>query len=129
MFRLLLSGFLAVPFFASGQTIAKATISRVIDGDTVVASIGGKTEHVRLNCIDAPETSQPYGANSTAALRQQTEDKTITFYLHGRDKYGRLLGELYSGSQSINLWMVESGNAWVYTEYCNNDLYKQYQSD
>lgn len=114
---------------AQTTTITKATVSGVIDGDTVIATIDGKSEHVRLTCIDAPETTQDYGTLSTEALKKQVEGKTLYVYLRGRDKYGRHLGELYMGTQSINLWMVESGNAWVYTEYCNNDLYKQYQSD
>ncbi|WP_208766816.1 thermonuclease family protein [Nostoc flagelliforme] len=37
-----------------------------------------------------------------------------------RDRYGRLVGELFLGNQSVNLQMVREGQAVVYTQYLGN---------
>src|SRR2546423_13767882 len=37
----------------------RATVARVIDGDTIVVRIAGHDENVRLLGIDAPETHKP----------------------------------------------------------------------
>lgn len=50
--------------WASASDLQEATILRIIDGDTVVASINGATNHLRLTNIDAPELTQPHGPAS-----------------------------------------------------------------
>ena len=44
---------------AEGGGRATAYVARVVDGDTIEASIGGRTEDVRLIGIDTPETVKP----------------------------------------------------------------------
>ena len=51
--------------------VLNATGTRVIDGDTVeVTQASGQSERVRLLGIDAPESAQEYGTESTTALSQ-----------------------------------------------------------
>ena len=40
-------------------TAENAKVIRVVDGDTLVVEIGGKTERVRLSGVDTPETVHP----------------------------------------------------------------------
>ena len=56
------------------STDGRATVVRLIDGDTVVVQVGGREEHVRLIGIDTPETHKPgtpvecYGPEAAARL-------------------------------------------------------------
>jgi len=43
----------------AAATDGSATVSHVIDGDTIVVRIAGSEEHVRLLGIDTPETHKP----------------------------------------------------------------------
>lgn len=80
-----------------------ATITRVVDGDTVKAEINGVTETVRLIGIDTPETKhprigkEPYGEEAsdyTTALLEG-EAVVLEYDLEPRDHYGRLLAYIY----------------------------------
>ena len=102
-----------------------ATITRVIDGDTVVArvesSLPGLTitaqVHVRLHGINAPEThglSRLAGLESSAWLRDRLQDKRVTLHVHHEaDKYGRWLGRIECGGTFVNDEMVKLGLAEV----------------
>ncbi|MFL9457928.1 thermonuclease family protein [Tolypothrix bouteillei VB521301_2] len=57
------------PWAAVAQNLSN--IVSVGDGDTVRISANGKTETIRMACIDAPERAQaPWGAAATQRLRQ-----------------------------------------------------------
>ena len=51
----------------------EAVVTRVVDGDTIEA--GG--EDVRLQSIDAPESSQPHGGKTTASLKGLVLDRRV----------------------------------------------------
>lgn len=100
--------------------------SRIIDGDTI--KVG--TERVRLQGIDAPETSQTCkcagkkvfcGKAATRALRDFVANDEIFCDARERDSYGRPVGECFvrrNGNKiSLNRWMVENGYAVAYTHY------------
>jgi micrococcal nuclease len=104
------------------QPIASATVERVVDGDTVVLSIGGAEERVRLIGVDAPESVAPevpqqcYGAEASQALTDLLPPGTevrVVRDLEGRDRYERLLLYLYRSPDElfVNRWLVESGFA------------------
>ena len=97
--------------------------ARVIDGDTIdVGDI-----RVRLEGIDAPESGQTCkrpllgwwacGTAATAALSKQVEGRSVTCERHGTDKYGRMLGVCFVGTQDINAWLVRQGYAWAFVRY------------
>ena len=86
------------------------TVSRVVDGDTVVVSRGVRELTLRLIGIDTPETVAPgepvkcYGPQASAFAQQQLDGSRVTLEFdrsQGRlDRYGRTLAYL---------WRVESG--------------------
>lgn len=100
------------------------TVTRVIDGDTVVI---GK-EHVRLLGINAPEIAHPglkivaqcFGAEATMELGvlvgfgSVPGPKRLRVERHGRDKYGRTLAYLWDGDVNLSAVMLEVGAARVY---------------
>lgn len=102
------------------------TISRVIDGDTVVMASG---THIRLYGIDAPEKKMPFGvaAKNYATFLMQGKDAQLMDF--GHDHYGRTIGMLSVDGKNMNYEMVKAGMAWVYRDYCRlqpfcSDAYK-----
>ncbi|MEQ1576695.1 MAG: thermonuclease family protein [Hyphomicrobium sp.] len=95
----------------------------VIDGDTL--DIGG--QRVRLEGIDAPETSQTCGRawvgwwscgkTASKALGSLIGDRRVDCQSQGRDKYGRILGICTVGGDELNAAMVRTGMAWAFVKY------------
>lgn len=109
---------LLAPLSAIAQT-TPATVVSVGDGDTLRSRAAGQVTTIRLSCVDSPERTQsPWGQQSTSRLKQllppgkPVQVRTIT-----RDRYGRIVAELYIGKQSANLQMVKEGQAVVYRQY------------
>jgi micrococcal nuclease len=106
----------------AAATDGVATVTDVVDGDTIDVLIAGRTERVRLIGIDTPETKKPdtpiecYGpeasANTTALLPDGTSVR-IERDVVGRDDYGRLLGYVYRLDDGlfVNLQIIEQGYA------------------
>lgn len=110
---------------AATPTDGLATVTHVVDGDTIDVEIGGRTERVRLIGIDTPETKKPntpvecYGPEAsefTAALLPMGTAVRIERDVVGRDDYGRLLGYVHlvagEGPETfVNLEIIEQGFA------------------
>lgn len=95
---------------------------RVVDGDTIVASIGGHREEVRLVGIDTPETVHPdrpvecFGpeaSDRTKELLPEGTDIIVRRDTEARDVYGRLLLYVWRESDGtfVNLDLVARGFA------------------
>jgi micrococcal nuclease len=118
--------FITFPLYAfSGPSYV---VTSVHDGDTVsikVESFAGfplKLERVRLVGIDAPELGQePWGRKAKRHLKKLISESgwviNVEFDVEQRDKYGRLLGYLWSKNSRtlINERMIEDGYAVLYT--------------
>ena len=100
---------------------------RVVDGDTIRAEAKGKEIRIRLVEIDAPEMNQPFGAQSKNFLNRLLYEKEVTLIAEGEDRYGRVLGNLFSNELNVNMLMVKFGFAWVYDEYAKNSSLYKYQ--
>ncbi len=94
-----------------------ALVTRVIDGDTIVVSINGKEEKVRLIGIDTPEHGRPYFEEARVKTEELILGKTVKLEkdISERDKYGRLLRYIYAGNLFVNAELVKQGYAMVYT--------------
>lgn len=109
--------FAEIPIFTRYQ----ASLLRVLDGDTIEILLLGKKEKLRLSYIDAPEMGQKsdhyfddlglYSKNCLKGILPQR----ISLSLKGRDRYQRLLGEVFIQKESVNLTMVKLGCADLYT--------------
>lgn len=86
-----------------GPASATAVVTRVVDGDTIEARIGGEIEDVRLIGVDTPETVKPgepvqcFGPQASDFTHNQLEDRRVrlVFGAERRDVYGRLLAYVY----------------------------------
>lgn len=114
LFLLLL--LLGQPALAAGFD---ARLVRVLDGDSlIVERLPQKREsELRLEGIDAPERGQPWGPQARSALRRLVTGQPLRVEVITRDRYGRLVVQLWAGRTDVNLAMVASGNAWAYRAY------------
>ena len=93
-------------------------VIRVLDGDTLEILQDKKPVRVRLANIDAPEKKQDYGRWSTDMMKSLVAGKTVTVTYFQRDRYGRILGQVYApDGMNVNHFMVRAGAAWVYEQY------------
>ncbi|MBD2458778.1 thermonuclease family protein [Nostoc sp. FACHB-87] len=113
---LLLSG---VPTIAQ-TNLPKMTVVSVGDGDTLrVRNQQGQPVTIRLACVDAPELKQnPWGQQSKARLQQLLPvNQSVQVRSIERDKYKRVVAEVFVNNGSVNLTMVQEGQAVVYRQY------------
>ena len=116
-------------------------VLHVIDGDTILISIGGISERVRLVGIDTPEIK---GANTRdECFGLEASDRTNIMLARkevrllgdslsdDRDKFGRLLRYVYLPDGTlINEELVRSGFATLYrgAEFEKQDLFLRLES-
>ncbi len=104
----------------------RATVTRVVDGDTVEVRLAGRSERVRLLGIDTPESVKPgtppecfshEASRATAAFLPPGTQVDLVRDVEARDDYGRLLAYLYRARDHafLNRWLVEQGYAGLLT--------------
>jgi micrococcal nuclease len=88
----------------------EARVERVIDGDTVVIAGG---ERVRLLGIDTPEKGQILYLEAKERLEGMVLGKSVLLEkdTENKDKYGRLLRNIFAGDVFVNRVLVEDGLA------------------
>lgn len=102
---------------------SSATVTRVVDGDTVIARVGGQELRVRLIGIDTPETVAPdqpvecFGPAASAFTHRRLEgrDVELEFDVERLDRYGRTLAYVWLGGELFNETLVREGYALVTT--------------
>lgn len=94
------------------------TVIKITDGDTITVLDSNKKQYkIRMNGIDAPERRQAYGTKSKDALGKFIFKKEVLIKWDHRDKYKRIIGDVYLKNEYINLKMVEDGWAWHFKRY------------
>ena len=118
----LLAGLLLASAIAFGAPLVQGTAS-VIDGDTI--EIHG--QRIRLDAIDAPESSQlcldaagkryRCGQKSAFALADMIGRSSVACEPKGRDRYQRIIAVCFKGGTNLNAWMVAQGWAVAFRKY------------
>jgi endonuclease YncB( thermonuclease family) len=127
LISLLLFG--VVVLFAEERVVKVVSIH---DGDTLTASIDGKTEKVRLANIDCPELDQPGGFEALKAARTLSQGEDVKVSIEGdkRDRFQRLIGVVLLKSKVgpqegvLNYLLVKGGFCWFYPKYSNDGTYR-----
>lgn len=90
-----------------------ASVTGVIDGDTVTVDIAGSTESLRLIGINSPENGECYSEEASARLVELVAGAEVTLVgdRSNRDQYGRLLRYVYLGQLFVNETLVREGYA------------------
>ena len=105
--------------------IYRAKITRIVDGDTIVAdidlgfSVVLEKQIFRLSRINAPEMKEPtmlLALTSKDALSSKIlgKDVVVKTKKDSHDKYGRYLAEIFLGEENINDWLLSEKYALPY---------------
>lgn len=98
--------------------VTEGKVIGVADGDTITVLDASKSQHrIRLQGIDAPESSQAFGARSKQHLSDLVFNKEVSVEWKKRDRYGRVLGKVLVGGRDACLAQVRAGMAWHYKYY------------
>ena len=105
----------------------KGRVVKVSDGDTITVLDAANVQYrIRLDKIDAPEKSQPFGDASRKHLAAFVAGKIVEVEWTKKDKYGRVLGVVWAMlpvRTDVNLQMVKDGFAWHYKHFDNTQSY------
>jgi micrococcal nuclease len=113
---------------AAEQGHGNATVSHIVDGDTIDVIVDGRTERVRLTGIDTPEIAHEAFADRPASTAECFGDEATAFITSlvpvgstvrlerdvvGRDDYGRILAYVYRASDGVfvNYELIRHGYA------------------
>jgi micrococcal nuclease len=104
----------AGPTKPTGPTTT-AKVARVVDGDTIHATVNGKDVTVRYIGMDAPESVkpgtpvQPYALEASEANKQLVDGKTVVLEkdVSETDQYGRTLRDVW----------LQAGSTFVLVDY------------
>ncbi|MCI0563770.1 MAG: thermonuclease family protein [Nitrososphaera sp.] len=116
----------------TGET---ATVTDVIDGDTIDVTIAGVSYRVRYIGMDTPERGDPYYSEATQANSDLVAGQVVTLVkdVSETDRYGRLLRYVYlQDGTFVNAELVRLGYAQVATfppDVRYQDLFLQLQRE
>ena len=124
---LLLFLFIISPVYAQ-ETVNVTRIINVYDGDTFrvdineLSDIVGKNIAIRINGIDTPEIKGRCSKENKLAIRARDftrtflkKDSIIKLSNLKRDKYFRLLADVYVDGESLGLALLKNGLAVKYS--------------
>ncbi len=108
-----------------GAAERDARVTRVVDGDTIIVSLGGRRERVRYIGIDTPESVAPgrpvecFGPAASKRNAALVDGRMVRleFDVERRDRYDRLLAYVrrVSDGMFVNAELVRSGYAQTMT--------------
>lgn len=101
-----------IPTQAAPSAGEQATVTYVVDGDTIKAMLGGQEVTIRYIGVDTPERTDPCYAEATAANQTLVGGQTVmlTKDVSETDQYGRLLRYVYApGNVFVNAELVKGG--------------------
>jgi endonuclease YncB( thermonuclease family) len=113
-----LVAFLGIAVPASAQaSVGPAYVTRVVDGDTLYAELGGRLEAVRYLGVNTPRIQHPtlgaevYALAAREANRRMVEGRWIYLVFDGpeRDRHGRILAYVWVDGTFVNAMLVHSG--------------------
>src|SRR5215470_3852924 len=94
----------------------QGTIVGIADGDTLTLLDSAHTSHrIRLDAIDAPERTQPYGQRSRQSLADLAHGRQARADCAKQDRYGRAVCRVTVEGVDVGLEQVRRGLAWHYT--------------
>jgi micrococcal nuclease len=123
---------------ASADPGDPAVVEKVFDGDTILVSILGTKEKVRLIGVDTPEKNHPlkpvqfFSKEAKLFLEQLAGGQSVLleYERQKRDKYGRLLAYVFlEGGRLVNAEIIKEGFGFVYLKYPfqRSDEFKRYE--
>lgn len=132
--------------------IQNLQITQVVDGDTIKVALNGKTESLRLICVDTEESHSGASKPVTVAGKEASEMAKKYFATEGgglakvdiefdtddpveiavekhRDNYGRLLCYVHKDDENYNLKLIKEGWSPYFVKYGRSRLYHRQMTD
>lgn len=128
---MLVLGILISPNLASAkQYTITGKATSVVDGDTFRFLGQDQIIHViRVWGIDCPEKKQKFGDRATSFLTSLIVEKPLRLLVKSKDKYGRLVCQVFHEDMDIGLTMVRMGFAWHYVSITKNKALANAQAE
>jgi len=107
---------------AADLPIVKGHVTKVNDGDSIEVETDAGHARVRFAAVDTPEYDQPYGTQSSAALKAMLPiGSTVELEVITQDQFRRMVATVWliDGAKrtNINEAMLRDGHAWAYRRY------------
>lgn len=102
----------------------RATVQRVVDGDTVdfIVDLGFRVNlqiRTRIAGVNAPELRTPEGKAAKAAVEEWLPvgmGVLLRTHKDPTDKFGRWLADVEHQGTSLSQWLLDNGHAVAYEE-------------
>ena len=96
---------------ATRSGVETASVTAVIDGDTIEVNLNGQIWRVRYIGMNTPESNEVCGSEATAANAALVGGRTVTMVrdVSETDRYGRLLRYVYVDDVFVNGDLVAGG--------------------
>ncbi len=102
-----------------GPGAVRATVVRVVDGDTIVVRVDGREQRVRYIGVNTPESVDPrrevqcFGREAASRNRELVAGKTIWLEkdVSETDRFGRLLRYVWVEGKLVNAELLSAGYA------------------
>jgi hypothetical protein len=101
------------------------SVSRVIDGDTIVDTDG---LHYRMLGINTPEKTEYLYLEAKKFNEAQALNRSLTIESKGKDLYDRELAYLFDNEKNLNLELVRAGYAGTYFPEGKDIHYEEFAS-
>ena len=112
---------------AEPPAVLKAKVTRVNDGDSIEVDTEQGHARVRMSAIDTPEYDQPYGAQSSAALKALLPvGSDVELEIVTQDQFKRMVAVVWRVAEpriNVNETMLRQGHAWAYRRYMKDPKY------
>ena len=111
-----------------------ATVTKIVDGDTIHVEINGEEFKLRYIGMDAPEVGAYEAAAATAYNSELVMGQTVTLVkdVSETDRYGRLLRYVFVGDKFVNYELVRHGLAtagtWAPDTACDSTFQSAQQT-
>lgn len=103
-------------------TMLTAKVTKVNDGDSIEVELGAGPGRVRFSAIDTPEYDQPYGSQSSAALKALLPvGSNVELEVVTQDAFHRIVAVVWLVSEgkrtNLNETLLRQGHAWALRRY------------
>jgi micrococcal nuclease len=119
---------------AAGVKVLAATVTRVLDGDSLEVTLETGKSRVRLSGVDTPEYDQPYGEQSSVAMKAlvavgaKVELEVVT-----QDAFKRIVAVVWllaDGKRTnVNEWLLREGHGWAFRRYLTTPTYCDFEEE
>lgn len=131
--RFLFFNFILIYSFVTAQNIIpkhfEAKVIGISDGDSFKVLYKNQEIKIRLNHIDAPERGQDFGKKAKQYVSNLCFGKKVKIIWYKKDRYQRIIADVYINGNNLNREMVRAGYAWHFKKYSKDKDYNKLEKE